>query len=250
MKNENVYLYHQYDVLKKDFDTLIKKRFDFEENQFLDMAVAIKNERERIARELHDDLMQRLVAIRFRLEQLTYYSLKLEVEQEINRLREELDSTMRDARYIIENLVQSQFENDDLNELITQLVSRQKLITRIKFNLFIESADRVFEIPLVTKKELFLMTQEAVNNAIKHSAGSIIEINVSWNDDLVIEIFNDGVGFLKSRLTGVGLLSMKERCAKIGANFQAFNKMGRFHAVVLFKLPRNSNKPVAMSISN
>src|SRR6476619_386019 len=96
IKNENEHISNLYNELKKDLDKQTTERFEFEENQFLDKATVLKNERERFARELHDDLMQRLVAIRFRLEQLTYYSLKLEVEQEINRLRDELDGTMRD----------------------------------------------------------------------------------------------------------------------------------------------------------
>src|SRR5436189_168692 len=52
------------------------------ENKFLEAADILQNERERIANELHDDIVQRLIAIRFRLEQLLCFFPRPEIEQE------------------------------------------------------------------------------------------------------------------------------------------------------------------------
>ena len=238
LRKENLFLRNKCNDLLVDLNLVSEKLTEALKSQFSEIDEVLKNERDRIAHELHDDIVQRLVAIRFRLEQLSYHILKPEIEDEINQLRNELGGIMRDLRYVIGNLVQPQIENADLNTLTADFVSKHKVITRIKFDLSIEEPERAFHLDVPVKKELFLLIQEAVQNSTKHSAGNTIKITLSWRDDLTIEIFSDGVGFLQSRPASVGMVSMKERCVKIGATFKNFNKMGRFHAVVLITLPR------------
>lgn len=229
-----MHLRQQYAEVEKELDEIIRKQ----EDQFLGASDVLKNERERIAHELHDDIVQRLVAVRLRLEQLLYYVLQPEVEKEINLLNNEIGNAMRDLRYVIRNLVQPHVENSDFNELLSEMVDKLKLITSIKFDLNITDKEKSFYLPTHVKKELYLLVQEAVQNAIKHSAGHKIKILITWNVDLKIEVSNDGVGFLKSKGPNVGLGSMKERCTKIGATFHNFNRLGNFHATVIITYPR------------
>lgn len=234
IRQHNFYLRNKYKEMEKEVEAIINNR----ENQYLELTDVLKNERERIAHELHDDIVQRLVAIRLRLEQLHYYILQPVVEKEISQLNAEIGYAMRDLRYVIRNLVQPHVENSDFNQLLSDMVAKLKLITSLKFELHINEPDLAFHLPTYVKKELYLLVQEAVQNAIKHSAGYKIVISITWNTDLKIEISNDGVGFLKSKGPNVGLASMKERCTKIGATFHNFNKLGKFHATVIITFPR------------
>ncbi len=208
------------------------------ENKFLEASDILQNERERIANELHDDIVQRLIAIRFRLEQLLHFFPRPEIEQEINLLRSELESAMGDLRYVIRDLKHPKLEGKDLNILLTDMVDKLKLITSIKFDLEIQNEHRAFQMPDEVTKELYLLVKEAVQNALKHSAGFEIRILVSWLPELTIEITNDGVIFLNAFKPNIGLNSMRERCSKIGASFEKFNRPGNpFHAVVKITLP-------------
>jgi signal transduction histidine kinase len=208
------------------------------ENKFLEATDILQNERERIANELHDDIVQRLIAVRFRLEQLLHFFPRPEIEQEINLLRGELESAMGDLRYVIRDLKHPKLEGKDLNILLTDMVEKLKLITSIKFDLDIQNAEEAFPVPAEVTKELYLLAKEAVQNALKHSAGFEIRISVQWKPDLIIEITNDGVIFLNAFKPNIGLNSMRERCSKIGASFEKFNRPGNpFHAVVKITLP-------------
>src|SRR5882724_4453925 len=115
IRQHNLYLRNKYKEMEKEVESIINKR----ENQYLELTDVIKNERERIAHELHDDIVQRLVAIRLRLEQLHYYVLQPVVEKEINQLNAEIGYAMRDLRYVIRNLVQPHVENSDFNQLLS-----------------------------------------------------------------------------------------------------------------------------------
>jgi signal transduction histidine kinase len=145
---------------------------------------------------------------------------------------------MGDLRYVIRDLKHPKIEGKDLNLLLTDMVSKLKLITSIQFDLTITNGDDAFTMTDEVTKELYLLVKEAVQNALKHSAGFEIQIFVHWKPDLTIEITNDGVIFLNAFKPNIGLNSMRERCTKIGATFEKFNRPGNpFHAVVKITLP-------------
>ncbi len=238
LKNENILLNKAITKLEQEYQGQIKELAISTENRFSEAENILKNERERIANELHDDIVQRLIAIRFRLEQLLCFFPRPEVEKEINLLRGELESTMGDLRYVIRDLKHPKIEGKDLDLLLTDMVEKLRLITSIRFELDIQGGDRKFQMPDEVTKELYLLVKEAVQNALKHSAGFEICISVNWKTDLTIEITNDGVIFLNAFKPNIGLNSMRERCSKIGASFEKFNRPGNpFHAVVKITLP-------------
>ncbi|HEV9036310.1 MAG TPA: ATP-binding protein, partial [Puia sp.] len=74
----------------------------------------------------------------------------------------------------------------------------------------------------------FLSVKEALNNVLKHSQSSVVNINVSVNERLVIEIQDDGVGINldKLRKFGNGLNNMKKRMASIDGEFNIENWKG------------------------
>lgn len=238
LKAENRKLLKAAEESENEYRSHVEELTATGENKFLEATDILQNERERIANELHDDIVQRLIAVRFRLEQLLHFFPRPEIEQEINLLRGELESAMGDLRYVIRDLKHPKLEGKDLNHLLTDMVDKLKLITSIKFDLDIQNAEEAFPVPAEVTKELYLLAKEAVQNALKHSAGFEIRISVRWKPDLIIEITNDGVIFLNAFKPNIGLNSMRERCSKIGASFEKFNRPGNpFHAVVKITLP-------------
>jgi len=238
LKGENQRLKKTAEEAENEYRAHLEELTATGENKFLEATDILQNERERIANELHDDIVQRLIAVRFRLEQLLHFFPRPEIEQEINLLRGELESAMGDLRYVIRDLKHPKLEGKDLNMLLIDMVDKLKLITSIKFDLDIQDEGESFPVPGEVTKELYLLAKEAVQNALKHSAGFEIRISVRWKPDLTIEITNDGVIFLNAFKPNIGLNSMRERCSKIGASFEKFNRPGNpFHAVVKITLP-------------
>ena len=73
-----------------------------------------------------------------------------------------------------------------------------------------------------------MSVKEALNNVAKHSQASIVRINVTVNEKLIIEILDDGVGINMEKLRkfGNGLNNMKKRMASIDGEFNIENHEG------------------------
>jgi signal transduction histidine kinase len=78
------------------------------------------------------------------------------------------------------------------------------------------------------RRNIFLSVKEALNNVLKHSQGSVVRINITVADELVIEIVDDGVGIdmEKLRKFGNGLNNMRRRMASIDGEFNIENHEG------------------------
>src|ERR1041385_5341673 len=126
LKAENQRLKKKADEFENEYRAQLEELTAAAENKFLEATDILKNERERIANELHDDIVQRLIAVRFRLEQLLCFFPRPEVEREINLLRGELESAMGDLRYVIRDLKHPKIEGKNLNLLLTDMVDKLK----------------------------------------------------------------------------------------------------------------------------
>ena len=83
-------------------------------------------------------------------------------------------------------------------------------------------ADEEPEIPLEAKESLYRVTQEALNNIVKHANASEVDVKLrAENGQLILEISDNGIGFDTSqKFPGhLGLQSMNERMAHVGGTF-------------------------------
>jgi len=222
LKKENERLSSQL----KDTATQLEKMKANQEGTIRLVQQAILNERTRIAHELHDDAIQRLIAIRFRLEKLTWYPLRDEVENEINLLRDELTDVVKETRLLIYNEVRTQFENDSFSKLLVALVAKFEPMVLPKVSLIQKYTEQEFSIPPAIKKDLLYIVQELVHNSLKHSAATALEIETNWSQDLTIQITDNGIGFLGSDKGGVGSRTIQFRAENIGASVKKLNKIG------------------------
>ena len=210
----------------KDKVSLLDKLKANQESTLRLVEQTILNERTRIAHELHDDAIQRLIAIRFRLEKLTWYPLRCEVENEINQLRSEIADVVRETRLLIYNEARTQFENESITRLLFDLVDKFRPMILPKVSLSQRYPEREFSIPPAIKKDLYYIVQELVHNSIKHSAATELEIETIWGGDLTIRITDNGIGFLSSDKGGVGSRTINFRAENIGATVERMKKIG------------------------
>lgn len=190
-----------------------------------------EDERQRVARDLHDDLGGLLSAIGMRIEVLKQIGLgqqnpkHQESIKTIARLSEEAMAT---TRRLTRGLAPVGEDPDDLRAALKELVENIDSRGNIDCRFHAEKLSLKPDAP--TNNQLFRIAHEAVTNAVKHSGGNTIEVRLA-NDagDLVLSIVDDGCGLngLKKNRGkgGYGLGTMRYRAEDIGADF--FSEPGK-----------------------
>lgn len=209
-------------------------RLSEEENVFaIDEIVYF--ERTRISRELHDDLVQKLAAARLTLEHANMYPMRTEVAADIRKAMDTLELAVSGIRYYISNELQPDFTRLKLEEVIQRLCNSMDRIIGRKLCVEVKNPEKEFAIEPVVLREIFRITQQAIQNAITHSMGENIFIIICWDEDLFIEIKDDGVSFIR-RQKNTGSQTMSSRAKRIGAKLDfVVNSKG---LVVELRLPR------------
>jgi PAS domain S-box-containing protein len=176
---------------------------------------AQEDERRRIARELHDDVNQRigLLAVTIdRLEQdipASADNLKLELG-EVGR---ELVDLGRDVQAISHRLYSSKLEYLGLAASAASLCKETSERQKVKIDFFTENVPR--NLPGDTSISLFRVLQEALQNAIKHSGSLKFQVRLTADDKQIhLSVRDSGSGFDLSesqKAMGIGVASMTER---------------------------------------
>jgi signal transduction histidine kinase len=93
-------------------------------------------------------------------------------------------------------------------------------------NLLVEGVDNL---PTLIEDGLFRITQEALNNALKHASASSIIVRLEKSDQaILLEVSDNGVGFDRNNvIEGIGLSSMEERAKQIGGSLQIETSPGK-----------------------
>lgn len=191
-------------------------------------AVAALEERQRLARELHDSVSQALFGIL-----VGTNSARILVDRDPSRLPQTLDyigtlaqSGMAEMRALLFELRPESLENEGLVVAITKQAAAIKARYGLEINLKLGSEPNI---PLATKEALYRIAQEAMQNTVKHAQASTINLDLQANPEQVILTLTDnGQGFdTKGSFPGhLGLKSMQERASRLGGTFSIDSQLG------------------------
>ena len=176
-----------------------------------------ENEQNRIAKDIHDGIGQMLTGLKYLLESVdTTDPEKAEVK--IIKLKELTSNIIKGVRTATFNLTPPELKDYGIVPALTELTQELSKLTGKEIVLFNKSEfsqrlDSLIEI------NLYRITQEAINNAIKYAESSHIIVTVSHSQNILSIIVDDnGKGFDKSKLKskpdkegGMGLTFMRER---------------------------------------
>jgi PAS domain S-box-containing protein len=188
-------------------------------------TLAVAEERNRMAREIHDTLAQGFTGI---LLQLQVAESLLDGEEpdaraRLQRAQELARSSLREARRSVWNLRPSTLQGRTLPEALRDHLAEWRGQTGIGTNLIVVGEER----PLApaTEETLLRVAQEALNNAYKHARASQVEVTVVIElDQVKVRICDDGVGLGElarpSDGGGFGLVSMRERAGRLGGTLE------------------------------
>jgi tetratricopeptide (TPR) repeat protein/two-component sensor histidine kinase len=178
-----------------------------------------ERERNRISCELHDGVASMIGVAKMNMEALPHLSAEKQVEQ-IIKVVQILENTHADIRHIAHNLLPITLEQEGLIKATEQFASELNDTGILKI---IVTNDFQGDLILSIQKQLMLfrMIQELINNSIKHSQAQIATINFHQsNNSLLIEISDDGVGFIgEITKESQGLYSIKQRMSSILGQF-------------------------------
>ncbi|HRV91925.1 MAG TPA: GAF domain-containing protein [Anaerolineae bacterium] len=197
---------------------------------------AVFEERNRMAREIHDTLAQGFTGILIQLQAAERLSLKNREKalQSLQEARDLAQSSLHEARRSVFNLRPTVLESLTLDQAIIQQVERFKQETGLEANFTLEGYPSALDAD--TEQNLYRIAQEALTNIKRHAQANSIAVILAFEPKTVtLTIVDDGVGLEKSRQQkhaartahngadksavrtgGLGLVGIKERVTLMG----------------------------------
>jgi two-component system, NarL family, sensor histidine kinase DevS len=193
--------------------------------------VAVLEERERIAMDLHDGIIQSIYAVGLALDfaRRALDDNPEQSRQKIDQAIEGLNSSIGDIRSYIADLRPRQFEGKNLLEGLQRLADEYAMNTRGEVKL-VGPKDGLTKLPAVHATALFHICQEALANVAKHSRAKEATIHL-WGvkDRVLLEVSDNGRGFDLRNMSvtlGHGLSNMHTRAHKVGGDVEITSEPG------------------------
>ena len=190
---------------------------------------ATEEERQRIARELHDDTAQRLATLILRVRRLAE-------ERDAHRrsllheeIREEIVDAAEGVKRMARGLRPPEIEELGLGLAITAHVRSLREGAQFEVETELGAVDHALS--MTAKLALYRIVQEALSNARRHSGESRARVRLFMEDGTVVaDVTDEGRGFLLSQAVesggGLGLVGMKERAAMVGGRVSIESHQG------------------------
>jgi two-component system, NarL family, sensor kinase len=197
-----------------------------------------ESERRKLASDLHDSIGGMLSTIRMGVSTL---GRSLPDPRSVEQTKQMLDDTISSVRQISRDLMPSTLEKFGLAQALKELCERMQGSALMTINFHDDAA--TFSIDKNKELMLFRITQELLNNAIKHAQATEIKVDLTATNALALTVEDDGVGFNideqksdKRTGKGLGLYSIENRASLLGAKLD-FDKHRRKGSKITLTLP-------------
>ncbi|MEU0542034.1 GAF domain-containing sensor histidine kinase [Nocardia sp. NPDC005978] len=179
----------------------------------------ILTDRDRIARDLHDHVIQRLFAIGLSLQGTVPRARVPEVRQRLSDTINDLQDVVEEIRTSIFDLHGGNGHSTRLRQRIERAVKQQTTDSEIRALMHITGPLSVVEPGLADHAEA--VVREAVSNAVRHSGASTITIDIGVADDLTIVVADNGCG-IADDITPSGLTNLATRAEESGGRLAVY----------------------------
>lgn len=191
----------------------------------LEASQTIQKEKERISRDLHDNVGG----------QLSYVLYSLDgINTDDKRKRAEITSNVNESvRNVISNLRETIWAINDEAISINDFSDKLKVYVRSMFRntetkiSFTENIQKDIQLNSLVGLNLYRICQEIINNAFKHSKAKELVVNIKSENNVIIQIIDNGVGFDVQSFSkdGFGLENIKSRASEVGITLELESKL-------------------------
>lgn len=187
-------------------------------------------ERGRLARELHDSVTQSLYSVTLYAEAAARLLEGGQTAEAVSHLRELKDTAqeaLREMRLLIYQLRPPELEKSGLVSAIQTRLDSVERRSGMQVEMQVEGVDNL---PHPVQEELYHITQEALNNVLKHAHASRVWVSLQFlEEQACLEVRDDGLGFdhrQASSSGGLGLAGMAERVHRVGGDLEVHSAPG------------------------
>jgi signal transduction histidine kinase len=197
---------------------------------------AVLDERNRMARDIHDTLAQGFTGVVIQLEaakDATLHRRSREAKEHIQRASELARQSLAEARRSVHALRPMVLEQGSLSAAIEGLLRRMTSGTGIDARLSLDGV--AWRLPPAWEEHLLHISQEALANALKHANPKNFQVNILFEPaSIVLTLRDDGVGFDPTRTSsGLGLAGMHERVAHLAGRLSLRSAPGAGTEIVV-----------------
>ncbi len=182
------------------------------------LVTAREEERRRIRRDLHDGLGPALAALAMQADMARELALT-DAHRTADLLTEitlKAQSAIQDVRRLVYNLRPPALDELGLVSALEQYAA--SLSSRLNITFDVPTA--LPPLPAATEVAAYRIVQEALNNVTRHARAQKCAVRITLDNNLRLEICDDGMGIPAGARSGVGMTSMRERAAELGGACQ------------------------------
>jgi two-component system, NarL family, sensor kinase len=228
-------LYYQKRMVQEQFKRQ-QMELDYQKKMMEAALESQENERRRVAGDLHDSIGAMLSTIRVSL--LTFARRHKDESESIDESKKMLDDTIDSVRRISRDLMPSTLEKFGLAQAVKEMCERFQATSTLPIRYMEEGEVNGFS----KKHELmvFRIVQELLNNALKHSQATLINVSLLSKENLIVIVEDNGVGFNQQEQKadrtsgkGLGLFNIENRARLVNAEIDFTSTVGKGSKIVL-----------------
>ncbi|HGI5145216.1 TPA: sensor histidine kinase [Streptococcus agalactiae] len=216
-------------LLSKKMNLMTASLQSKENSRILKSQEIVKQERKRIARDLHDTVSQDLFAASMVLSGIAQNVSQLDVDQvgsQLLAVEEMLQHAQNDLRILLLHLRPVELENKTLSEGFRMIL---KELTD-KSDIEVVYHESILTLPKKIEDNIFRIGQEFISNTLKHSQASRLEVYLNQTEnELQLKMIDNGIGFDMDSVYDLsyGLKNIEDRVEDLAGNLQLLSQPGK-----------------------
>lgn len=190
------------------------------------------NERQRLARDIHDTLAQHFTSIIMHLAAAKHSNFGT-VQSQVQQAEEAAREGLGEIRRIVWDMQSEKIEKASLIEAVEELAARWSAETGVQVKLNVTGTPR--SLTSSSETALLRILQEALHNITKYAQANNVNITFSYMEDLIaMDIADDGLGFVSSKIKhGFGMTTMRGRAEELGGTLTIESEQGLGTAIAV-----------------
>ncbi len=228
----------QYRMKKKIHLAQIQDIDEIHKKELLETEMEIQTQTmKHIGREIHDNIGQKLTLASLYTQQLAFENKAPQINENIENIGEIINQSLTELRQLSKSLTDDTIENFSVSELIATECNRIHALKKcqVSFDNNLKKDLNSYKL----KRILFRITQEFLQNSIKHAQCKNIHVSLGQDQEMIIlKLKDDGKGFEIDSVAskGIGLKNMEKRTQLIGGKY-TLESQSQLGTTVIIEIP-------------